>query len=505
MSKKIDIEKLIEKKYSDGNSSASLTLENLMSEISLALEQIAGSGAEQIYGSKLPGHLGESDYINVAKDNPMLSMGHGVERGSADGHSEGGNIDEPIIDNPLPEARQSGKFTSWADKKKEKAISVKKLELQLFVPILTQESLSSAQGTSTSPPNTPNTMSMFYKACKLAGVHSKKTMKEKLEALNTSIHSTAAASLPEMIASTWITRSIFNTFAALDADSYGKINEHIITSFYGATAQAGGGGTSGTGGIEDIIVPGPGGNRFIGLKTKVYHQKLSTSFLGIFKHVVLDEKEYEIFWFAKVTKDNEYLDFKFDARKIDSTNIQYLLPKDQQADMAKLVNFIKTSPNDPNVVNLIKAANQTSAKAVEDTKAQIKHIAGINSWPSLDKLNLTGVDTALEKIFSIIPAHPDEPGYEFTIDVKQHIENSNQNYKNIDAKIVEMYNSFSNFVEAYNKFIVPDVPSSGRTQINFNIADGNKATQAAQLLPEKVRSIVSEVTKSQQPKQVGNP
>ena len=113
MSKKIDIEQLIENKFSKpeiGDKSSFLTLEALMKEIDTVLENIAGSGAEQVYGRKagLPDNLPEADdYVNVAQDNPALTSGHGVERASAEGHSEGGykqNVGQPDL---LPEKNTS--------------------------------------------------------------------------------------------------------------------------------------------------------------------------------------------------------------------------------------------------------------------------------------------------------------------------------------------------------------------------------------------------------------
>lgn len=494
MSKKVDIEKLIEKKYSDGKSSASLTLENLMSEISLALEQIAGSGAEQAYGSKLPGDLGESDYINVAKDNPALSMGHGVERGNADGHSEGGTVDKPRIENPLPEAK-AGEFANWASEKGKQKPGVRKLVSELFVPVLTTEKLS-LRGS-----NTPDTMSTFFKACQIAGIHSRKTMKEKLEALNSSIYSPNVVGLSQMIASSWLTRSIYNTFLSLDADSYGKINEHIITSFYGVNAVAAGGGSTGEGGISDIIIPGTGGSsdRFIGLKTKVFDQKFKTSFLNLFKHIVLEKKPYEIFWFAKVHADEKYLDFKFDARKIDDTNIEVLLPSAQQSDLRALISFLNKQQDNEyrqNIQDFISGVNSGDLK--KTTLALATLINKLGALESLKNLNLKSIDTKLSTIFSNLESHPQEPGYEFTIDVQRYADNSNQNYKNIDTKIVELYNNFTEFVQAYNKFVMPDVPGYGGTQNLLNVEDGRKAQQKANELPSSVSAIIAEVEKVQQ-------
>lgn len=118
MSKKIDIDQLIENKYSKpeiGDKSSFLTLEVLMKEIDTVLENIAGSGAEQVYGRKagLPDNLPEADdYVNVAQDNPALTSGHGVERASAEGHSEGGykqNVGQPNI---MPEQNLNPGSTS---------------------------------------------------------------------------------------------------------------------------------------------------------------------------------------------------------------------------------------------------------------------------------------------------------------------------------------------------------------------------------------------------------
>ena len=145
MSKKIDIDQLIENKYSTtqtGEKSSFLTLESLMKEIDTVLENIAGSGAEQVYGRKagLPDNLPEGDeYVNVAQDNPALVSGHGVERASNSGHSEGGSIDKPIITNPLPEEKreeflqEKTPFQSWKDKPASGKI---KMELELLYPAL---------------------------------------------------------------------------------------------------------------------------------------------------------------------------------------------------------------------------------------------------------------------------------------------------------------------------------------------------------------------------------
>lgn len=527
MSKKVDIEKLIESKYSDDNSSTSLTLESLISEIDLVLERIAGTGAEQVYGSKLPGDLGESDYINVATDNPGLSMGHGVERGNADGASDGGNIGKPIIDNPLPEAKDSPQIKWQKEKEATPKSGMRELSLKILTPVLTHDALTIRQDMSDRQVKLD---SDFFRACQIAGVHSKVTMKEKLETLKTAMSPAKGGSLVQMLSSMFLVRSIYNSFISLKDDSFGHLNEDIVAALYGAAAKSTGRG-SGTGAVGDIQI----GERSIGLKTKLASQKFETSVGNIFTHVVLLKKPYEIFWFAKVTNEPDYFSFYFDARLVDIGNMHKLFSNlaTLETGLLNFINYIDSNRGEPQVSAIINKAN--TGKNVEAELAML--MAQLiqkepNKYGSLDAIlekkkagdiaappeksanqppqkpesipltaKITGKITAftssqmkLEQLFRSLPPSI-EQSYEFSIDVNEYISGCNEFYKFIDSKIVELHNSLSEFVTAYNNFIIPDVPGA-KTVKNLNFTDGKLAIDKAREIPKKTAELVEAAAKN---------
>lgn len=459
MSKKVDIEKLIEKKYSDGKSSASLTLENLMSEISLALEQIAGSGAEQAYGSKLPGDLGESDYINVAKDNAFLSSA--VNRNEIDRNpdTEGGSDrgiglqqKSKVNTQELPEVKKTQQKASSVPPK------VYKMELQFFYPLLTRDML----GLTSEGEYDSSSFSNFRKACENLGIFKQEKLKNKFALFNTFLSTNQNKSLSQSLSSLMLMKSFYNVFSTLGREASGLANEDIITSLYGPAAVSVGAGKSADKYISganpyDIKV----GDRYISLKTRAGDADFTSSFINVFAHIFLyKKKELEVFWFRKSSAGFEPK-FKFLYANINANNIHNLIPGGTDTEEERKFLIAETAKLATNINNIkeayMRALNSLINNYSSSTEPKKKNKVDVIKTLVFGKRDASKI--SLNHLITHCSQPAREESFDFDFDVEKLILLANENIKNIYNNIKILHNSIEQFVEEFNKFTITDSQS----------------------------------------------
>lgn len=493
MSKKVDIDKLIENKFNSGDVSTSLTLESLLAEINATLEQIAGGGAEVAYGSKLPGDLGESEYVNTAQDNAFLTsagnrneINRNPDTGGGSDRGIGLQQNSRVNTQELPEIKKTQPKASNVPPK------VYKMELQFFYPLLTKDTL----GLTSEGEYDSSVFPDFRKACENLGIFKQEKLKNKFALFNTFLSTNQNKSLSQSLSSLMLMKSFYNVFSTLGREAAGLANEDIITSLYGPAAVSVGAGKS-----ADKYVSGANpfdikvGDRYISLKTRAADAEFTSSFINVFAHIFLyDKKELEIFWFRKSSAGFEPK-FKFLYANINANNIHNLIPGGTDTEEERKFLIKETAKLATDISNIEQAymraleslINNYSSSTEPEKKNKVDVIKKlIFGKKDKSKISLNHVITHCSQ-----PAR--EESFDFDFDVEKLILSANENIKNIYNNIKILHNSIEEFVQEFNKFTIPD-SQSVQAATSLDPAQGavalNKANDIPKYAEQTIRGVL---------------